>query len=754
MSTISKLSIQGIRSFEPHREQVIKFQKPLTLIVGSNGAGKTTIIECIKMSLTGELPPDADKGKNFIHDPKVGDAHESKACIKLAFGTSQGKTVVCTRNFTLQYKSQTKGAKANYSMHNTTLTTVDKEGKKHAISQRCAEINKMVPEFMGISKAILENVIFVHQEEANWPLRESKVLKAKFDDIFAATRYSKALEAIKKLRKVQMDKVKDEKIVLAEKRGQVQALRDIEKRIKQQENKIATLNEEMTEFKGNLDDQKEQVRELAQTKNKVEELLDRHKTCNTARDEMIRGREHFKEQIDLSEGEFYSDEPTENLVGWRDKLRVAAGDEKNGEAKTENKIREDEVSLEQQEKRLKPDQNALVLLEHKTVEYEKNLVRREECARDLASDLGVRQDNDGVRMQQECLEIEQEKSAKLSEMKAQHRRELEDLRKQCSQLRNAIDRDHEKALSSQTTRKRNTVELQNLNQQLALTEDSYEEQLKGIDNKIVELEAGVEEENRQTLLHTQKLQQAKEQQRLTKFDESKLANELETMRLQGAMLQRVEGLRSQSGEKGRKAKAEWGHIQQMLEGEVGQTVEMADAAEVASRHYKAVSERYGEAGRAAAKAESELEQLKKREAALMEEVDQHRQEQDKKQAKVDKKMSTAQRGVADPKPFDVYLKEREADLVALEGKLTAAHQEGPVFESLLDDARNLEGSCHGCPLCDRAFGHSSDWRAFEEKLRGLVETAQSGESAALLQSEIDQKRKMLDFVRKVRSLAS
>lgn len=29
---------------------------------------------------------------------------------------------------------------------------------------------------MGISKAILENVIFVHQEDANWPLKESKIL--------------------------------------------------------------------------------------------------------------------------------------------------------------------------------------------------------------------------------------------------------------------------------------------------------------------------------------------------------------------------------------------------------------------------------------------------------------------------------------------------------------------------------------------------------------------------------------------------
>lgn len=41
MSTINKLQIQGIRSFSPDDPQVIAFRKPLTLIVGSNGSGKT-----------------------------------------------------------------------------------------------------------------------------------------------------------------------------------------------------------------------------------------------------------------------------------------------------------------------------------------------------------------------------------------------------------------------------------------------------------------------------------------------------------------------------------------------------------------------------------------------------------------------------------------------------------------------------------------------------------------------------------------
>ena len=63
---------------------------------------------------------------------------------------------------------------------------------------KCAEIDKIIPEFMGVSQAVLQNVIFCHQEESNWILGEPKVLKDKFDAIFASTRYSKALEQVKK----------------------------------------------------------------------------------------------------------------------------------------------------------------------------------------------------------------------------------------------------------------------------------------------------------------------------------------------------------------------------------------------------------------------------------------------------------------------------------------------------------------------------------------------------------------------------
>jgi DNA repair protein RAD50 len=70
MSRIEKLSILGVRSFGTLGQETIAFNTPLTLIVGYNGSGKTTIIECLKYATTGELPPNS-KGGAFVHDPDV-----------------------------------------------------------------------------------------------------------------------------------------------------------------------------------------------------------------------------------------------------------------------------------------------------------------------------------------------------------------------------------------------------------------------------------------------------------------------------------------------------------------------------------------------------------------------------------------------------------------------------------------------------------------------------------------------------------
>uniref|UniRef100_A0AAQ5YUV4 Zinc-hook domain-containing protein n=1 Tax=Amphiprion ocellaris TaxID=80972 RepID=A0AAQ5YUV4_AMPOC len=205
MSKIDKMSILGVRSFgiEDKDKQVISFFTPLTVLVGPNGAGKTTIIECLKYATSGELPP-GSKGGAFVHDPR--DAHETdvRAQIRLLFSDVNGEKVSIHRSMSCTQKAK------NYSFKSLEqVITRMKDGEKVSLSSKCGELDREMISSLGVSKPVLNHVIFCHQEESNWPLSEGKALKDKFDSIFAATKYIKALETMRQLRLKQTQTVKE-----------------------------------------------------------------------------------------------------------------------------------------------------------------------------------------------------------------------------------------------------------------------------------------------------------------------------------------------------------------------------------------------------------------------------------------------------------------------------------------------------------------------------------------------------------------
>lgn len=103
MSTLDKLAIRGIRSFDDKSISIIQFRPPVTVIVGHNGSGKTTIIECLKYATTGDQPP-GTRGGAFIHDPKMANEKEVKAQVKLRFRAADGRRMLTTRNLSVTMK--------------------------------------------------------------------------------------------------------------------------------------------------------------------------------------------------------------------------------------------------------------------------------------------------------------------------------------------------------------------------------------------------------------------------------------------------------------------------------------------------------------------------------------------------------------------------------------------------------------------------------------------------------------------------
>lgn len=136
MATLNKLAIRGIRSFDDKQISVIEFFSPVTVIVGHNGSGKTTIIECLKYATTGDQPPNT-RGGAFVHDPKMANEKEVKAQVKLRFNTGNGKRMLAVRNLSVTVK---KGGALTMKTLESILANAndnEKNGKVCRVACRC-----------------------------------------------------------------------------------------------------------------------------------------------------------------------------------------------------------------------------------------------------------------------------------------------------------------------------------------------------------------------------------------------------------------------------------------------------------------------------------------------------------------------------------------------------------------------------------------------------------------------------------------
>jgi DNA repair exonuclease SbcCD ATPase subunit len=79
---------------------------------------------------------------------------EVKARISLKFTNVAGNDVVVTR----AYQVSARGGKSTFKTLEGNLKIQD-----DTMSHRCGDLNTLVPQLMGVSKSILDNVIFCHQ---------------------------------------------------------------------------------------------------------------------------------------------------------------------------------------------------------------------------------------------------------------------------------------------------------------------------------------------------------------------------------------------------------------------------------------------------------------------------------------------------------------------------------------------------------------------------------------------------------------
>jgi len=148
------------------------------------------------------MPATASEFRSRPRPSQILSLSEVKAQIKLRFHDEAGHNRVLMRSFQL---TAAAGKKTTLKALEGVLLHSERDASGAVVrreeSMKASATDELLPKLFGVPKPILEHVIFCHQEDSTWPLQEGAALKKRFDEIFATTRYSKAMEDVKKRRK-------------------------------------------------------------------------------------------------------------------------------------------------------------------------------------------------------------------------------------------------------------------------------------------------------------------------------------------------------------------------------------------------------------------------------------------------------------------------------------------------------------------------------------------------------------------------
>ena len=350
---------------------------------------RTTIIECLKYALTGSLPPGKNPGQSFVHDPKSVGQSVVKANIKLRFTNRAGSSMVLVRSMELTQRKTTLSFKALDGV----LRTIDPTTKERiSMSHKCTELDRQIPVLLGVSKAILEHVVFCHQEESSWPLMDSALLKKRFDDIFDSTRYTKALKNLQDIKKEYQSKVKDLKADLSGLASHKHAAKGFRQELEQQQTQLEELEEEVEACGKEIKEVEKVIAEKSEILNRTEEIKSEmeERRAELEREESVLAKQRSMLEEDLTERHSQRElkdmlRDFDEQMGHQAEKQADLERDRQSFKKDIESINKEEVNLSSQIGKLQAEEGAFEEL------VKQRLAKMEEIAQGYGIDLRVTQ---------------------------------------------------------------------------------------------------------------------------------------------------------------------------------------------------------------------------------------------------------------------------------------------------------------------------------------------------------------------------
>jgi len=740
MSKIDKLSIQGIRSFSHFDRQNIAFFTPLTLIVGYNGSGKTTIIECLKYATTGELPPNS-KGGAFIHDPRLCGADVVNAQVKLRYSVPPNTSYVATRSLQLTVKKN--GARAQKTLESTLYSTCD--GEKLSISSKEANLNKLISDTLGVSPAVLDAVIFCHQEESLWPMSEPAALKKRFDEIFEAMKYTKAIDNLKLLRKKQGETLQKLKAKEVDDKGNKDRAEKCETRSLQLQEELEDLRKQEVQIREEMEHAAQQARERHEAANSYLRIVN---------DLQMKKEELRIRKATLEESKSRMDEELTESDEW---LQNALSQYEERVARRVQEIEENKIQYIEYKENLEDSRQQLSekLAEHgkhqsDQAKYERQLVLRAELVQQAAQLHSIRGfdgdlDDRKVRSFYE----------RIQKLLADKKRELERL-----QTENASEIDNQTSVITELEGKKSTY-TQNrvfakqrisacekriaiLQRELNVVEvDEGAKAILDAESKDLEQRFRQVSQDLQNAQFDRKLQQEEELLQQLEGENSRLGRELvESTRLLSDRAQ-LEVRKAELLEKQRKfttLKTTWNHKLSAL---VGQDWEPATVERVFHKGLQLKTQTFDEASR---KRDEFLQQLK----TIQSNLTIMKEKAKKRDADINKCKSSVVGALkkvdADGQPgvddLPAETERLEKDIEVMKNDCSLSMEMSKYYA----DCQRTMVVKNKCELCERTFANANEKSRLAAKIKAVLE--QFGKSE--LEAELAETEQLLDQLRGVR----
>lgn len=304
---------------------------------------------------------------------------EVLAQVKLAFKATTDAKMVLTRSLQLTVKKTTRSMK---TLEGQLVKIVN--GERTSISSRVAELDQIIPQYLGVSPAILEFVIFCHQDESLWPMSEPAALKKRFDEIFEAQKYTKAIENIKVLKKNQTIELGKLKIIEEHAKSDKDKGERAEKRSKELYDEIEvlrvkaeSLGENIKEAKAEYDAAWEQISYLGSI---VGELNGKRIEQRAKQENVQKLKRNLKEMTD-------SDEELQSMLEqYEERVQLLQDDAEAQKQRYQDLQRE----LQQSRESLGAKERELGSFEAQKSNYERQLQNREDLVKQTARGHNIR----------------------------------------------------------------------------------------------------------------------------------------------------------------------------------------------------------------------------------------------------------------------------------------------------------------------------------------------------------------------------